>query len=172
MAKLIPVKKSVGFYSSVMVVGPLLGSLITEPAAMTLTALILRSTFFAQETSDKFKYSTLALLFVAISAGGTLTNFAAPPVLMVANRWSWSTEFMFFNFGWKSILAIFLMLGLSLFINWRELGRLNLKFEARVKPETVPWFVEVVFLTLLAAVVINAHEMILFVGLFLLFLGA
>lgn len=34
-------------------------------------------------------YATLGLLFVNISIGGTLTHFAAPPVVMVAEKWDW-----------------------------------------------------------------------------------
>jgi hypothetical protein len=64
--------------------GPLLGSFITEPAAMTLCALLLADRFYRQEPSMKLRYATLGLLFVNISVGGTLTHFAAPPVVMVA----------------------------------------------------------------------------------------
>ena len=41
-----------------------------------------------------------------ISIGGTLTHFAAPPVLMVARPWEWDTVFMFGHFGWRAALAI------------------------------------------------------------------
>ncbi len=40
------------------------------------------------------KYATLGLLFVNVSIGGTLTSFAAPPVLMVARPWGWDIPFM------------------------------------------------------------------------------
>lgn len=90
----------------ILTIGPLLGSFITEPAAMTVSACLLADKFYDLNPSNKLKYSTIALLFVNVSIGGTLTNFAAPPVLMVAGVWNWDFIFMFLNFGWKSILAI------------------------------------------------------------------
>ena len=69
---------------TILTIGPLLGSFITEPAAMTISALVLARIFYELEPSQRFKYATLGLLFVNISVGGTLTHFAAPPVLMVA----------------------------------------------------------------------------------------
>lgn len=77
------------FYASTLVIGPLLGSVITEPAAMTVTALLLRKTIFAQNISRRLRYGTLGLLFVNVSIGGTLTHFAAPPILMVVGPWKW-----------------------------------------------------------------------------------
>ncbi len=85
---------------------PLLGSFITEPAAMTLAALMLRDRYFANGLSARFKYATLGVLFVNVSIGGTLTSFGAPPVLMVAATWQWDTPFMFATFGWKAALAV------------------------------------------------------------------
>ena len=58
---------------------PLLGSFITEPAAMTLAALMLRDRIFGAGVSSRLKYATLGVLFVNVSVGGTLTHFAAPP---------------------------------------------------------------------------------------------
>ena len=72
----------------ILIVGPLIGSFITEPAAMTVCALLVLRKFFSRGLSLKFKYATLGLLFVNISIGGTLTSFAAPPVLMVASSLS------------------------------------------------------------------------------------
>ena len=54
----------------------------------------------------RLKYCTLGLLFVNVSIGGTLTHFAAPPVLMVARVWDWSTPFMLGHFGWRAVVAI------------------------------------------------------------------
>src|SRR4051794_27226366 len=72
---------------------PLLGSLITEPAAMTIAALLLAPQVFRQDISEWLKYGTLGVLFVNISIGGTLTSFAAPPILMVASTWEWDSLF-------------------------------------------------------------------------------
>jgi hypothetical protein len=37
---------------------------------------------------------------------GTLTSFAAPPVLKVAATWNWDSAFMAANFGWKAGIAV------------------------------------------------------------------
>lgn len=96
------------WWFTLLTITPLLGSLITEPAAMTLAAMLLLRRVYCHNPSPAFSYGTLALLFVNVSVGGTLTNFAAPPVLMVASRemWDWSTTEMFFRFGLKSIAGI------------------------------------------------------------------
>lgn len=119
-----------------LTIGPLLGALITEPAAMTISALVLARTFYELEPDNKFKYATLGLLFVNISVGGTLTNFAAPPVLMVAGPWEWSSLFMMIHFGWKAVLGIFISNALyylafrkALETLERKAGLMNLKDE-------------------------------------------
>ncbi len=111
-----------------LTIGPMLGSFITEPAAMTLSALVLGKNFYALEPSRKFKYATLGLLLVNISVGGTLTNFAAPPVLMVAGPWEWSTPHMLSHFGWKAVLGILLANGLYWFAFRKEIQELEDKF--------------------------------------------
>ena len=90
------------WWMSILVVGPLLGSFITEPGAMTISALLLSRQFYELEPSRRLKYATLGLLFVNVSIGGTLTHFAAPPVLMVARAWNWDTAFMLGHFGWRA----------------------------------------------------------------------
>mgnify|MGYP003704228655 CR=1 FL=1 len=90
-------------YMVLLSVVPLLGSFITEPAAMTLAALMLRDTVFSRGVSLKLQYTTLAVLFVNVSIGGTVTHFAAPPVLMVARSWHWDTAFMLTHFGWRAV---------------------------------------------------------------------
>jgi hypothetical protein len=91
LAGFLKLSQGISTYITTLVVGPLLGALITEPAAMTVTALLLKESFFSSKVSQRFKYATLGLLFVNVSIGGTLTHFAAPPVLMVARAWQWNT---------------------------------------------------------------------------------
>ena len=110
---------------TVLTIGPLLGSFITEPAAMTISALVLARIFYELEPSNKFKYATLGLLFVNISVGGTMTHFAAPPVLMVASPWKWTTAHMLTHFGWKAEIGILLSNALYFLVFRRELNRLN-----------------------------------------------
>jgi hypothetical protein len=119
-----------------LTLGPLLGSFITEPAAMTISALVLARTFYALEPSNKFKYGTLGLLLVNISVGGTLTHFAAPPVLMVAAPWGWDMGHMLMNFGWTATIGILLSNGLYFMYFRRELAELEGKYSVvRLKEE-------------------------------------
>ena len=111
-----------------LTVGPLLGSFITEPAAMTISAMILARTFYELEPSIKFKYATLGLLLVNVSVGGTLTHFAAPPVLMVAGPWGWGLSHMLLNFGWKAAVGIVMCNGLYFILFRNELAKLESKF--------------------------------------------
>ena len=91
------------WWLAILLVGPLIGSFITEPAAMTICALLLSRKFYALEPSRALAYGTLGLLFVNISIGGTLTHFAAPPVLMVVRTWGWDSTFVFTHVGqWKA----------------------------------------------------------------------
>ncbi len=113
------------WWLTLLTLGPMLGSLITEPAAMTICALLLARKFYGLGPSRNFKYATLGLLFVNVSVGGTLSNFAAPPVLMVAGPWQWDMVYMITHFGWKAALAIMLSNGLYFLVFRRELDRLE-----------------------------------------------
>ena len=106
------------WWLTILILGPILGSLITEPAAMTISAYLLAEKVYSIGPSKKLQYATLALLFVNISIGGALTNFAAPPILMVAEPWHWSIQYMFMTFGWKSLIAIVLSTSTYFFYNF------------------------------------------------------
>ena len=116
---------------TIMTLGPLLGSFITEPAAMTICAMLLSHKFYDLGPSARFKYATLALLFVNVSVGGVLTNFAAPPVLMVAGPWNWSTGFMVSHFGWKVIIGILVSNSLYFWMFRKELAAMQQAFKIR-----------------------------------------
>lgn len=102
IARVLPFRESMAFYVAALSFGSLLGSFITEPAAMTLLAILLKRRYFDRSISPRLAYATLGLLFVNVSIGGTLTHFAAPPVLMVAAKWEWDTAFVFTTFGWRA----------------------------------------------------------------------
>lgn len=124
------------WWLTILTLGPLLGSLITEPAAMTIAALLLAGKLYELEPSGKFKYATIGLLFVNISVGGTLSNFAAPPVLMVAGPWDWGIGHMIGHFGWKAIIGILLSNGLYYLVFRKELSALQGRFDkVRLKDE-------------------------------------
>ena len=172
------------WWITILIVGPLLGSLITEPAAMTLSALILARQFYDLQPSDRLKYATLGLLFVNVSVGGTLTHFAAPPVLMVARPWGWDTPFMFTHFGWRATVAITVSTLVMYFVFRRELAALAARAAvpdveqpdedaAGTGAELLPlpsWII-VVHVCFMAWTVLNAHHPALFIGGFMFFLG-
>lgn len=171
ISKLLPFSKKMSFYISALVVGPLLGSFITEPAAMTVTALILQKNFYSKGMSDKFKYATLGLLFVNISIGGTLTHFAAPPVLMVASKWGWGLGHMIGHFGYKAAVAVILGTLIISMMNKKELaGDFELRKDNDEKMSPV-WWITMMHLIFLGLVVLTAHHMVVFLGIFLFFLG-
>ena len=150
---------------------PLLGSLITEPAAMTIAALMLAPHIFRPEQPERLKYLALGVLFVNVSIGGTLTAYAAPPVLMVATTWQWDSGFMLVTFGWKAALAVVVNATLATLVLRPALRAPADGGEAAPAEAVVPAPVVAVHLLLLAGVVVFAHHPVVFLGLFLMFLG-
>jgi hypothetical protein len=125
------------WWFTILTVGPLLSSFITEPAAMTICALLLVRKFYLLNPSPGLKYATLGLLFVNISVGGTLTHFAAPPVLMVAEPWGWGTGHMLLNFGWKAALGIVIANSVYWYFFRSQLAGLRDKFEVRALKQEI-----------------------------------
>ncbi len=172
LAKWPPLPPKMAFYFTVLVFGPLLGSFITEPAAMTVTALILLNYFYSQKMSQTFMYATLGLLFVNISIGGTLTHFAAPPVLMVAAKWHWDTAFMMGHFGHKAVFAVILSTLITCLAFRKELsGPLKVDEGQASSPMQPTWWLTSIHVLFLALVVYSSHHSIFFLGLLLFFLG-
>ena len=174
LARLLPLPRTVATYMVVLIVVPILGSFITEPAAMTLAAMMLsRELFAALNVSPLLKYATLGVLFVNVSIGGTLTSYAAPPVLMVAQAWGWDTAFMLKTFGWKAALAVTVNTVLVTMVFGRQLLKLDRNGFAQdeaVQPP-VPLVLVLTHLAFLVMVVVLAHHPVLFIGLFLFFMG-
>lgn len=168
VARLLPLPASTAFYLSALVLGPLLGSFITEPAAMTLLALVLKRRCFDHGMSPAFAYATLGLLFVNVSIGGTLTHFAAPPVLMVAAKWEWTTAYMFTHFGWRAFAACLVSTLLTVAVFRRQLAAMPVEQDTAAKSPPLLTVLHVLFLGL---VVYFAHHPVMFMGVFLLFLG-
>lgn len=171
VAERVPLRTSLARMWLCLAAVPLLGSFITEPAAMTIAALMLAPQIFRRAVPEWAKYLALGVLFVNVSIGGTLTSFAAPPVLMVAAPWNWDSVFMAQTFGWKATLAVLLnATGATVFLrNHLEAGEDGSPGAARA--DAVPLFVVAVHAFFLAAVVILAHHPVAFLALFLMFLG-
>jgi hypothetical protein len=168
VARLLPLPDGLGFYAAALAFGPLLGSFMTEPAAMTLLAILLKRRYFDQRISQRLAYATLGLLFVNVSIGGTLTNFAAPPVLMVAHTWDWSTLHMLAHFGWRAAISCVASTALVALIFRRELLSVR---PAEDPAGRVPAWLTVLHVLFLATVVLFAHHPDVFFGVFMLFLG-
>ena len=154
-----------------LAVVPLLGSAVTEPAAMTIAALMLAPVIFRPVMPERVKYFALGVLFVNVSIGGTLTSYAAPPVLMVASAWQWDSAYMFATFGWKAAVAVVINATVCAFVLRRHVTEKPPYSEVSETNTPVPLAVVTVHLTLLAGVVLLAHHPVAFLGLFLLFLG-
>jgi Putative Na+/H+ antiporter len=170
------------WWMTILTLAPMLGSFVTEPAAMTIAALLLARQFYDLQPSSRLKYATLGLLFVNVSIGGTLTHFAAPPVLMVARPWGWDTPFMLTHFGFRAVIAI-----VTSTVTYFLLFRRELRAMATLaavpdieQPDDeagdqallpVPGWVTAIHLGFIAWTVVNAHHRALFVGGFLFFLG-
>lgn len=169
IARYIPLPRGMALYFLVLAFVPLLGSFITEPAAMTLAALMLRDTLLSQQVSAKLKYATVGVLFVNISIGGTLTPFAAPPVLMVAAKWNWDIWFMMANFGWKAAIAVVFNAASAMLLFKSQLG--HMAAHDGNSESAVPISVVLVHLLFLVTVVVFSHHPAVFMGVFLFFLG-
>lgn len=172
ISRLIPFNREISTYFCCLTIGPLLGSLITEPAAMTVTALILKERYFADASSAKIKYLTIAVLFVNVSIGGVLTHFAAPPVLMVAGIWNWDLAHMLTHFGWKAAIAVTVNALLASAFLRSEIVTLTSQLGSPSPDNrlSTPWLT-FVHLAFLASVIITAHHPVIFIGLLLFFLG-
>jgi predicted cation transporter len=148
-----------------------MGSLVTEPAAMTLAALMLAPFAFNPALPERLKYLSLGVLFVNVSIGGTLTSYAAPPVLMVAPTWQWDSAYMMATFGWKAVIAVVVNATVATYALRKYLQPSEDEKAPAAHTGPVPWPVTLFHLALLAGVVLLAHHPVAFLGLFLLFLG-
>lgn len=169
LAGLAPLPKGISFALVILGIAPLLGSAITEPAAMTVAALLLRDKIFGDGASAKLRYAAMAVLFVNISIGGVLTSYAAPPVLMVAGAWGWDTAFMFTHFGIRAIVAVMLNAALFALIFRKELS--TLVIHPDTKRAAPPASLVLLHLAFVGAVVWASHHTVLFLAIFLFFLG-
>lgn len=170
------------WWLSVLIIAPILGSFITEPAAITIAAMLLAKKFYRHKPSPALAYATIGLLFVNISVGGTLTNFAAPPVLMVAGTWGWDTPYMLQHFGWKACIGIVISSALYFLCFRKELFRIAdqrdgvedgtlhpASWQERESP--IPFWITFVHLGFLGWTVYTSHFPVLFIGGFLFFLA-
>ena len=162
-----------------LTVGPLLGSFITEPGAMAITALLLSKKFFQFRPSSKLAYATLALLFTNVSVGGVLTNFASPAVLVLSRAWNWSNWYMFAHFGGKAALGVILANTLYWYYFRKEFTLLNelkkiadkIPLTSHEEERSIPKYIIAIHALTMVVVVLNAHYPAIFIAAYLLFVG-
>jgi len=172
LARMLPLRRELSMYFVILAFVPVAGSFITEPAAMTLAALLLRDAYFRRHGQEGFKYMTIGVLFVNVSIGGVLTAYAAPPVLMVANTFGWDTAYMATHFGWRAVIAVVFNAGLATIVCRRYLVDGTIGVESSEKGrQPVPVIVMAIHIAFLVAIVLSAHHMPIFMGLLLLFVG-
>lgn len=168
-SRILPGSRSLAFYFTILLIVPLLSSFITEPAAMTLAALILKDAYYRKGMSSRLMYATLGVLFVNVSIGGTLTNFAAPPVLMVASTWNWDSWFMLTHIGWRSALAVFVNTLIVSLIFRKELAGIALNVHG--ERSDIPTPVTALHLLFLFLIVFFAHHPHVFLFVLLTFMA-
>ncbi len=168
IVRVLPLKKELAFFFTAISLVPLLGSFITEPAAMTLAALLLRDTVFGN-ASNRLRYASLGVLFVNVSIGGTLTPFAAPPVLMVAAKWNLDLAYMITHIGWKAAVAVLLNASLLTLLFSREI--VQLPAAQSTESPRVPVPLLLAHLLFLLGIVVFAHHPAAFMAVLLLFMG-
>jgi len=160
--------------------GPILGSFVTEVGAMALSALLLSRQFYHYRPSLALSYATLALLFVNISVGGLLTDFASPAVLILAHCWHWTTLDMFIDFGWKSMIGIVFSNLLYYFYFRKEFASLDEMHRASgrslIQPrehpsDTIPLWITCAHVFFIVWIVAASHYPAIFFAGFIVFLG-
>lgn len=171
VSRLVPASAGTAYYFVTLSLVPLLGSFITEPAAMTLAAMMLSDRLYKHPISNRLKYATIGVLFVNVSIGGTLTSFAAPPVLMVATTWNWDMMYMLTHFGWKAAIAVAVNAVIVTLLFKSELTGLPAANRSASGEVAMPWWVLAAHLFFLSGVVVFAHHPAVFMGLFLFFMG-
>jgi len=172
LARMLPLRRELAMYFVTLSFVPLAGSFITEPAAMTLAALLLRDAYFRKPGQEGFKYLTIGVLFVNVSIGGVLTAYAAPPVLMVAATFGWDTVYMSTHFGWRAVVAVVISAAAATLICRRVLtdGSITVKSSEEGRAPVHP-FVMLVHIAFLVMIVLSAHHLPIFLGLLVLFIG-
>ena len=166
--KLLPVDEVLIQVFIILGIGPLLGSFITEPAAMTILALLL---FHMLHHSDEWLlYGVLGLLFVNVSIGGGLTHFAAPPILIVAHKFGWGFQDVFMNIG-EAVLSAVTINALAFVLIFKNKIKKSMQCLHVDHKRDLPVWVILTHVIFLIAIVMSAHYEKVFIGLFLIFIG-
>lgn len=160
---------------TIMTLGPLLGSLIKESGAMTISALLLVAKFYRYHPPKIFQYATMGLLFASVSVGGMLSAFSSRALFFVAKDWEWSSWDMMRMFGWKALLGILIANTVYYFIFRKGFKKHFPKtIPALAKKDSrrpTPLWITLIHIIFVAAIVLTGESVPLFLGVFLLFLA-
>jgi len=167
--KVLPFPTVVVQFLILMTLGPLLGSVITEPAAITILALLLYRMIDGDKIQSHLLYGIIGLLFVNISVGGSLTHFAAPPIMIIARAWDWSLGDVFSNLGVAAIVAVVLNSGLFTLYFRKEIAKTLTPMT--LEKQHIPLWITMNHILFLIAIVATSHYVNVFFGIFLIFIG-
>jgi hypothetical protein len=159
---------------TILTVGPLLVTILKEPGAMTITSILLAKTCFPFIKKMKFRYKTLALLFINISLGGLLAPHTSRSLFLVARAENWDFIYTFFRFGWKSMLIILINNSVFYFLFRKDFVKDSSALVAYLeqeKKERPPLWLTGIHLFFLLAIVLSSEYPPIFLGCFFLFLG-
>ena len=169
LASAMPIAPGVGAAVAALTLGPILGAYITQPAAMTVTALILYLIYFKQPLGQPLKYAMLGVLFVNMSIGGVLSPFG-PPAVMAAPAWGLGPWGMLTLFGWKAILAMAFNAMLLVLIFYGQLKKVSVIIPPDLA-ESPPAWISATHLAFLMGLAWLADEPKAFSMVLLTFLG-
>jgi predicted cation transporter len=88
---------------------------------------------------------------------------------MVAKQWQWDSMFMFRTFGWKAVLGTVTNAALAAWVLRKELQKI--KVGKPQKHDRVPIWLTGIHILFLILIVMTAHYAVIFIGLFLFFMG-
>lgn len=166
------------WWLAILTLGPIFGSIITEVAAMTIAALLLREKIYFYNPTKRLAYGTMGLMFTNFSVGGVLTNFAAPPALTLSRCWSWDVGDFFSQFGWRVLLGIAIVNCLYFLVMKKDFIKLKKRIASPdrssgfdEKEGAIPVWITLVHLFFLGWTITMANYLPIFLGSYLIFLG-
>lgn len=126
LAQKLPLPGLLGFFAVTLTLGPLLGSFITEPAAMVVVVSLVMRQVKGRHLTRRFLYLLLGVICTNVSVGGALTPIAAPAIVVIADSVGWDIAFTMQNFGPKAILTVLTTTTVVVIIPyWRTLAGMD-----------------------------------------------
>lgn len=159
---------------TILTLGPFLDIFLKEPGAMTITSILMAKTCFPFVKSRKFRYGTLALLFLNISLGGLFSPYTSRSLFLVAQLEKWDLAYTLMHFSWKALIVILLNTGLTYFVFRKKFPKDSsalLTFLENEKREHIPIWLTIIHLGLFLAIILSSEYPPIFLGVFFIFIG-